>query len=165
MTGGKTLNLILKMLELFLKIQENIRISILKRRLGNLYKKENFRPEIKLMIENLQDELSRLVKKQAKSAKLLADIRWKLEGKKCSKTFFKLKDRIKQCLTYTYWWYKSKYSSSPKDIIKSEKKKFIKNSRPRRQFPKLQLLNFLTDFLTERKYLMKAWTLATQKHL
>ena len=94
MTGGKTLNLTLKMLELFLKIQENIRISILKRRLGNLYKKENFRPEIKPMIENLQDELSRLVNKQAKSAKLLADIRWKLEGKKCSKTFFKLKDRI-----------------------------------------------------------------------
>ena len=30
---GKTLNLVLKMLELFLKIQENIRISILKRRL------------------------------------------------------------------------------------------------------------------------------------
>ena len=93
-TSGKTLNLTLKMLELFLKIQENIRISILKRRLGNLYKKENFRPEIKPMIENLQDELSRLVNKQAKSAKLLADIRWKLEGKKCSKTFFKLKDRI-----------------------------------------------------------------------
>ena len=57
-TGGKTLNLVLKkMLELFLKIQENIRISILKRRLQNLYKKENFKPEIKPMIENLQDEL------------------------------------------------------------------------------------------------------------
>ena len=58
MTGGKALNLVLKnMLELFLKIQENIRISILKRRLQNLYKKENFKPEIKPMIENLQDEL------------------------------------------------------------------------------------------------------------
>ena len=57
-TGGKMLNLVLKkMLELFLKIQENIRISILKRRLQNLYKKENFKPEIKPMIENLQDEL------------------------------------------------------------------------------------------------------------
>ena len=43
------------MLELFLKIQENIRIWILKRRLRNLYKKENFQPEIKPMIENLQD--------------------------------------------------------------------------------------------------------------
>ena len=58
MTGGKTLNIVLKkMLELSLKIQENIRIPILKRRLQNLYKKENFKPEIKLMIENLQDEL------------------------------------------------------------------------------------------------------------
>ena len=46
-----------KMVELFLKIQENIRISILKRRLLNLYKKENFKPEIKPIIENLQDEL------------------------------------------------------------------------------------------------------------
>ena len=43
------------MLELFLKIQENIRIWILKRRLRNLYKKENFQLEIKPMIENLQD--------------------------------------------------------------------------------------------------------------
>ena len=54
-TGGKTLNLVLKkMLELFLKIQENIRISIVKR-LQNLYKKENFKQEIKPLIENLQD--------------------------------------------------------------------------------------------------------------
>ena len=58
MTGGKTLNLVLKkMLEAFLKIQENIRISILKRKLQKLYKKENFKPEIKTMIENLQEEL------------------------------------------------------------------------------------------------------------
>ena len=59
MTGGKTQNLISKkILELFLKIQENIRISILKRRrLQKLYKKEHFKPEIKPMIENLQDEL------------------------------------------------------------------------------------------------------------
>ena len=58
MTAVKTLNLLLKkMLELFLKIEENIRISILKRILQNVYKKENFRPEIKPMIENLQDEL------------------------------------------------------------------------------------------------------------
>ena len=104
-TGGKTLNLALKMLELFLKIQENIRISILKRRLRNLYKKENIKPEIKPMIENLQDEPSQFENKQAKSVKLRANIRWELEGKKCSKTFFKLKDRIckiKQYLNYIY---------------------------------------------------------------
>ena len=103
-TGEKTLNLALKMLELFLKIQENIRISILKRRLRNLYKKENIKPEIKPMIENLQDELSQLENKQPKVLNF-ANIRWELEGKKCSKTFFKLKDRIckiKQYLNYTY---------------------------------------------------------------
>ena len=43
-------------------------------------------------------------------------------------------------------------------ILKSAKKifwktLFIKNSTPRRQLPKLQLLNFLAKFLTERKYL------------
>ena len=58
MTGRKTLNLVLKkMLEPYLKIQENSRISILKRRLQNLYKKENFKPKIKPMIENLEDGL------------------------------------------------------------------------------------------------------------
>ena len=40
--GGKTLNLVLnKMLELFLKIQKVIRISIVKTRLQNLCEKEN----------------------------------------------------------------------------------------------------------------------------
>ena len=58
MTDRKTPNLVLKkMLELFLKIQENPRISTLKRRLENLYKKENFKPVIKPMIEKLEDEL------------------------------------------------------------------------------------------------------------
>ena len=57
-TGRKTLHLVLKkLLELFLKIPENIRISMQKRRRQNLYKKENFKPEIKPMIQNLQDEL------------------------------------------------------------------------------------------------------------
>ena len=45
------------------------------RRLQNLYKRENFKPEIKLMIENLQDELYQLENKQAKGAKLAANIR------------------------------------------------------------------------------------------
>ena len=45
------------MLELFLKIQENIRISILKRRLDNLYRIEKLKPEIKPITENLQDKL------------------------------------------------------------------------------------------------------------
>ena len=54
LTGGKTLNLVLKtMLEHF--FQKNIRISILKRRLRNLCKKENLKHHIKPMIGNLQN--------------------------------------------------------------------------------------------------------------
>ena len=45
------------------------------------------------MIENLQDKLYQLENKQAKGTKLRAKIRWELEGKKCSKTFFKLLER------------------------------------------------------------------------
>ena len=55
--------------------------------------KKNFKPKIKPIIKNLQDELYQLENKQAKSAKLLPTIRWKLEGKKCSKTFFKVLER------------------------------------------------------------------------
>ena len=47
---------------------------------------------------------------------------------------------------------KSKYSSSPKDILKSAKK-IMKNST-KSKLPQLLLLNFLAKFLTERKYLM-----------
>ena len=42
------------------------------------------------MIEKLQDELYQLENKQAKAAKLGANIRQKLEGKKCYKNFFKV---------------------------------------------------------------------------
>ena len=47
------------MLEPFLKIPPLKKILEFntERRLQNIYKKENFKPEIKLMIENLQDEL------------------------------------------------------------------------------------------------------------
>ena len=54
MTGEKTLNIVIKMLEPFLKIHKNIRISILRRKVRHLYKKKNFKPEIKPMIENLR---------------------------------------------------------------------------------------------------------------
>ena len=63
--------------------------------------------------------------------------------------------KIKQHLNYINLRYKSKYSSNPKDILKSAKKKFMKNSTQRRQLPKLQLLIFLAKFMTERKCLMK----------
>ena len=41
------------------------------------------------MIENLQDKLYQLESKQLKGAKLGTNIRQEVEGKKCSKTFFK----------------------------------------------------------------------------
>ena len=50
----------------------------------NLYKKENFKPENKPMTENSQDELQKI---NNQSAKPRANIRWELEGEKCSKTF------------------------------------------------------------------------------
>ena len=45
------------------------------------------------MIENLQDEIYQLGNKQAKGAKIRANIRQELEDKKCSKTFFKILER------------------------------------------------------------------------
>ena len=56
-------------------------------------KKKKFKPETKPIIKNLQDELYQLENKQAKSAKLGASIRWKLDGEKCSKTFLKVLER------------------------------------------------------------------------
>ena len=80
------------MLGLFLKILVSKKILEFLD-LQNLYKKENFKPEIKLMINNLQDELYVLESKQAQSAKICANIRWELAGEKCSKTFFKVHER------------------------------------------------------------------------
>ena len=146
------------MLELFLKIQENIRVSILKRRLQNLYKRENFKAEIKPMIENLQDEL-KINKQKLLNFVLPLDRSWCVENTPKISLMY-LIDRIckiKHYLNYIIWWYKSKYSSSPKDIVKSVKKK--------KKFQKLQLLNFLAKCLTVRKCLVKTLTFARRKHL
>ena len=74
------------------------------------------------MVENLQDELHELEHKQKKSAKLSANIRLYLEGKKCSKTFFKVFVRQKmQNQTISELSTddnKSKYFSNPKDTFK-----------------------------------------------
>ena len=63
-------------------------------RLQNLYKKENFKPKIKQLIENLQGELYQLENKQPKGAKLRANIRtWRAKNvPKLSSKY--LKDRI-----------------------------------------------------------------------
>ena len=105
--------------------QENIRISRLKKRLRNLYKKENFKPEIRVMINNLQDELYVLETKQATGAKIRANIRWDLEGEKCSKSFFNVLERQNmqnQTISELYTDNKkNKYSNNPQDILKSAK--------------------------------------------
>ena len=53
-----------------------------------MYKRENFKPGIRPFINNLQDELYSVESKQTRGAKIRANIRWDLEGEKCSKTFF-----------------------------------------------------------------------------
>ena len=55
--------------------------------------KEYFEPKIQPMIENLQNELYQLEHKQAIGAKLCANIRQALEGKKDSKTFIRVLER------------------------------------------------------------------------
>ena len=54
------------------------------------YKKDNCKPEIKQMIEKLQEELHQVESKQSKGAKIGTNIRWELGGEKCSKTFFNI---------------------------------------------------------------------------
>ena len=51
--------------------QENIRISRLKKRLRNLYKKENYKPEIRPMINTSQDEIYLLESKHFSKQTLL----------------------------------------------------------------------------------------------
>ena len=134
-TGGRIPNLVLKrMLELFLKVPplkkilEQYRIRKYQNtegRLQNLYEKENSKPEIKPMIENLQDGLYQLENNEAKGTKLGANIRYEVEGEKCSKTFFEVLER-QNMQNQTIFEYnddnKSIYSSNPKDILKSSKK-------------------------------------------
>ena len=91
-----------------------------------MYKKENFKPEIRPFINNLQDELYSLESKQAKGAKIRANIRWDLEGEKCSKSFFNILERQhmqNQTISELYIdEEKSKTSVYPKDMLNSAKK-------------------------------------------
>ena len=109
------------------------------------------------MIGIFQDELYQLENKQAKCAKLHANIRWELQGKNAPKLFSKhLKDRIckiKHNLNYILMIINQNALTNPKDIIKSTKC-LMQSFAQRRQLPKLLLLNFLAKFLTERKYKM-----------
>ena len=57
---------------------------------------ENFKPEFKLIIENLQEKLHQGKRKQSKGAKICASNRYKLDCEKCRKIFAKyLEHKIK----------------------------------------------------------------------
>ena len=58
---------------------------------------------------------------------------------------------------------KTRYSSNPKDILKSAKK-IMKNSTSSK-LPQLLLLNFSATFPAEKKDLMKTLTFVRQKFL
>ena len=96
-------------------------------RLKNFYRIEKFKPEIKTMIENLQDELTTY---KQKVLKFCANRRsWR--AKKCLKTFFKILERQDMQNQTIFELYtddnQSKYSSNPEDILKHGKK-IMKNS-------------------------------------
>ena len=78
------------------------------------------------MINNLQGELYSLECKQARGAIIRANVRWDLEGEKCSKSSFRILERQNmqnQTISELYTDVKkSKFSSNPEDILKSEKK-------------------------------------------
>ena len=134
--------------------QENIRISRLKKRLRNLYKKENFEPEIKLLINSLQDELYSLESKQARGARIRANTRWDLEAEKCSKSFFKILERQhmqNQTISELYTDdKKSKVSSNPEDIPNSAKR-FYENLYTREKIPKSAINELLNKIPTNKK--------------
>ena len=125
---------------------------------------KKFKPEIKLMIENLRDAFYQLKNKKAKGAKLRANFCWDLEGDKCSKAFFKVLERQNlQNETKSESHAddnRSKYSSNPKDIFKSAKKfyekLYTKETTSKASLAKLQ---------TERKYLMNNLIFLRRKYL
>ena len=78
-----------------------------------------------------------------------------------------LKDRIykmKQYLNYILMIINQNILAILKTFSNLQKV-FMKQFAPRRQLPKLLLLNFLAKFLTERKYLMKNLTFVRRKYL
>ena len=86
---------------------------------------ENFKPEFKPMIENLQEKLHQGKQKQSNGAKICASIRWELQYEKCSKTVFKIfKTQNIQNQTST------KHFSNPEDNFKSAKN-FLEKRNPK----------------------------------
>ena len=117
------------------------------------YTKKKFKPEIKPIIKNLQDELYQLENKQAKGAKLRPTIRWKLEGEKCSKTFFKVLERtniLKQTISKFILMIINQNILASVLTFSNLQKIYMKNFTPKRQLSKPPLLIFLAKFLIKR---------------
>ena len=119
-----------------------------------MYKKENFKPEIRPFINNLQDELYSLESKEAKGAKIRANIRWDLEGEKCSKSFFNILERQhmqNQTISELYIDdEKSKTSENPKDILNSAKK-FYESLYTREKISQPAINKLLNKILINKK--------------
>ena len=107
---------------------------------------ENFKPEFKLTIENLQEKLHKAKRKPSKGAKICASNRWKLECEKCSKTFCKIFGRQNmQNQTNT------KHFSNPEDIFKSAKN-FLEKLNPKEDSSQATIFKVLkAKYLTEKK--------------
>ena len=138
----------------FLKIKKftpvNIRISRLKNWLGNLYKKENFKPEIKSTIENLQDEFYKLENRQTNGAKTDGSLR----AKNVLKLIFKVLERQNmQNQTISELYIndnKSKHSSNRTDIFKSARN-FYEKLKTKKTTSKATTTEFLSKILIRNK--------------
>ena len=125
------------------------------------------------MIENedelYQDELYQLEKKQAKGAKLLANIRWQLEGEKCLKTFFKVVDRQELQNQKIFELYtddnKTKYFSNHKEILKSAKTIYGTLHTNETTFKAATTEFFLAKFLIKAKDLINNLTFVRRKYI
>ena len=121
------------------------------------------------MIKSLQDELYQLENKQVKGEKLRVNIRWKLEGGKCSKTFFKvLKMQNMQTISELYTDdNKSKYSRNRKNILKSVKQFYEKLHTKVITFKAAttEFLSKIPNRLFIRFFLMNSLTFAGQKYI
>ena len=97
---------------------------------------ENFKPEFKQMIENLQEKLHQGERKQSKGAKICANITWELECKKWSKAFLQnIWRQNMQSQTDT------KHFSNHEDIFKSAKN-FLEKCNPKEDSSKVPYLKF-----------------------
>ena len=93
---------------------------------------ENFKQEVKPIIENSQEKLYQGKHKQSKGAKVCASIRWELEYEKYSKTAKYLEDKICKIKQI------QKHFSNPEGIFKSAKN-FLEKCNPKEDSSKATL--------------------------